>query len=89
MDKPGTDRRFFKNFSNIEPFSWKVILLLCLTVGMAPFSPEPHLWGKLKWIAGGANGMAWMDWFDFVFHGTPWLLLVIKTIHYLIKSKSQ
>ena len=38
----------------------KTILLLCLTLGLAPFFPEPHLWGKIKWIAGGANGMQLM-----------------------------
>lgn len=54
----------------------KLILLACLTLGLAPFVPEPHLWGKLKWVAGGANGMQFMDWFDLLMHGTPWLLLI-------------
>lgn len=48
----------------------------CLTLGLAPFLPEPHIWGKLKWIAGGAVGMKLMDWFDVVLHGFPWVLLV-------------
>lgn len=55
---------------------WKIIFLLCLTLGLAPFTPEPHLWGKLKWIAGGANGMALKDWLDVVMHGVPFLLLI-------------
>ncbi|MFD0798118.1 hypothetical protein ACFQZJ_11655 [Maribacter chungangensis] len=59
---------------------WKLILLLCLTLGLAPFFPEPHLWGKLKWIAGGANGMGALDWFDVLFHGFPFLLLIRKTV---------
>lgn len=50
-------------------------MLLCLTLGLAPFSPEPHLWGKLKWVAGGAIGMEFQDWFDVAFHGFPFLLL--------------
>ena len=54
----------------------KLIILLCLTLGLAPFFPEPHIWGKLKWIAGGANGMQLKDWFDVLFHGVPWLLLI-------------
>ena len=54
----------------------KTILILCLTLGLAPFFPEPHLWGKIKWIAGGANGMQLMDWFDVLLHGTPYLLLI-------------
>tara|TARA_R110002012_G_scaffold17930_5_gene66699 strand:+ start:11320 stop:11547 length:228 start_codon:yes stop_codon:yes gene_type:complete len=54
---------------------WKLLLLLCLTLGLAPFFPEPHVWGKLKWIAGGAHGMEIMDWFDLIFHGFPFILM--------------
>ncbi|AUC80704.1 hypothetical protein [Lacinutrix sp. Bg11-31] len=54
----------------------KITLLLCLTLGLAPFLPEPHLWGKLKWIFGGGNGMRIKDWFDVVLHGFPWVLLI-------------
>ena len=56
--------------------NWKLIIALCLTLGLAPFVPEPHIWGKLRWVAGGAHGMGPMDWFDLVFHGLPWLLLI-------------
>ena len=55
----------------------QTVVLLCLTLGLAPFFPEPHIWGKIKWIAGGANGMKLIDWGDFIFHGFPWLLLII------------
>lgn len=55
---------------------WKFVLLLCLTLGLAPFYPEPHIWGKIKWISGGAVGMKALDWFDVVLHGFPWVLLV-------------
>ena len=68
---------------------WKMVLLLCLTLGLAPFSPEPHLWGKIKWIIGGAEGMQWLDWFDLVLHGIPWVLLVriaFIRIRYFLKS---
>lgn len=55
---------------------YRVIILLCLTLGLAPFFPEPHIWGKLNWIVGGAVGMQLEDWFDVIFHGLPWLLLI-------------
>lgn len=55
---------------------WKLVVLLCLTLGLAPFFPEPHIWGKIKWIAGGAHGMQPLDWFDVVLHGFPWVLLL-------------
>ena len=55
---------------------WKFILVLCLTLGLAPFFPEPHIWGKLRWLASGAVGMQFIDWFDLVLHGFPWVLLL-------------
>ncbi|MEJ2584686.1 MAG: hypothetical protein P8Z38_06470 [Robiginitalea sp.] len=55
---------------------WRLVIFLCLTLGLAPYFPEPHLWGKLRWVAGGARGMAPIDWFDLLFHGVPWLLLI-------------
>jgi hypothetical protein len=64
---------------------WKILVLLCLTLGLAPFFPEPHIWGKLKWIFGGAAGMVLKDWFDVVLHGMPWILLGIYGVKKLLK----
>ena len=55
---------------------WKLILAACLLIGLAPYTPEPHVWGKLRWVAGGAIGMKAMDWGDLLLHGFPWLLLL-------------
>jgi hypothetical protein len=55
---------------------WKFVIFASLTLGLAPFFPEPHIWGKLKWIWGGAVGMGPMDWFDVLLHGWPWVLLI-------------
>ena len=55
--------------------NWQLVLMACLTLGLAPFFPEPHVWGKLKWVLGGAVGMKPMDWFDLLMHGTPFVLL--------------
>jgi hypothetical protein len=55
---------------------WRLILLLCLTLGLAPFFPEPHIFGKLRWLAGGADGMALKDYFDVLLHGFPFVLLI-------------
>jgi hypothetical protein len=50
-------------------------VLLAATLGLAPFTPEPHVLGKLRWVAGGATGMGLMDWGDLAMHGAPWLWL--------------
>jgi len=53
-----------------------LLLLASLTLGLAPFFPEPHLVGKLRWVTGGAVGMQAADWFDLALHATPWVLLL-------------
>ena len=63
-------------------------LVISLTLGLAPFSPEPHIWGKLKWIIGGANGMQLVDWFDTVMHGFPWVMLIKSIINSVTTKKS-
>lgn len=55
---------------------WKLVIMACLLLGLAPFVPEPHLLGKLRWVAGGAIGMQPMDWFDLAWHSLPWVLLL-------------
>ncbi len=55
--------------------SWHMPLIASLTLGLAPFLPEPHLVGKLRWVMGGADGMAMRDWGDLLMHGAPWLWL--------------
>lgn len=64
-----------------------MIVVLCLTLGLAPLLPEPHIVGKIRWIAGGAIGMQALDWFDALFHGFPWILLVVSIV-IRIKSRS-
>jgi hypothetical protein len=60
--------------------NWKIWLVVSLTLGLAPFVPEPHLFGKVHWVLGGAEGMKSMDWFDLVQHGAPWLLFLRAAI---------
>jgi hypothetical protein len=54
-----------------------ILILLCLTLGLAPFLPEPHIWEKLKMLASGTLTRP-IDIFDLLMHGAPWLLLLLK-----------
>ncbi len=63
-------------------------LVLCLTLGLAPFVPEPHLLGKWRWVTGGAVGMQMMDWFDLILHGWPWVYLLVLLLIYVRKHFS-
>ncbi len=55
------------------------LLLLCLTLGLAPFTPEPHVWEKLKMLTAGTLSNP-VDIFDLVMHGLPFILLLLKLI---------
>ncbi len=66
-----------------------LLVLACLTLGLAPFAPEPHVWEKLKWVANGATGMVWYDWFDLLLHGSPWVLLGIGVVGKFSKFKQE
>jgi hypothetical protein len=72
-------------------FSFPFLLMLSLSLGLAPFFPEPHIVGKIRWLMGGAVGMGPIDWGDLLLHGTPWMLLVLKssyTVGIKFKNKS-
>mgnify|MGYP006272259823 CR=1 FL=1 len=54
-----------------------LLLIIALTLGLAPFLPEPHVWEKLKMLAAGELVRP-IDIFDLLLHGVPWLLLLAK-----------
>jgi hypothetical protein len=60
----------------IAKMPWGLLIVACLTLGLAPFSP-PHIWEKLQMLFKGQLVRP-IDWFDLVLHGTPWLLLILK-----------
>ncbi len=73
--------------------NWKIFLLASLTLGLAPFNP-PHIVGKIQWILGGGafsgeHKMQFMDLYDVVLHGTPWVLLLISIVLNLFASQAK
>ncbi|MBS1202562.1 MAG: uncharacterized protein H6R22_1071 [Chromatiaceae bacterium] len=54
-----------------------LLLIAALTLGLAPFAPEPHVWEKLRMLAAGTLSRP-IDIFDLLLHVTPWLLLLLK-----------
>ncbi len=52
-------------------------LLIAATLGLAPFTPEPHVLEKLRMLAMGTLARP-IDIFDLALHGLPWLLLFSK-----------
>jgi hypothetical protein len=62
----------------IANLPWSVVILLCLTLGLAPFAP-PHLFEKIQMLINGELKRG-IDWFDLILHGAPWALLIAKAI---------
>jgi hypothetical protein len=58
-----------------------------LTLGLAPFTPEPHVFEKLRAIAGGAEGMAVIDFFDLAMHGSPWVWLAVVAAQLVLPQR--
>ncbi len=63
----------------IDQIPLTTLIIIALLLGLAPFTPEPHVWEKLKMLAAGELSKP-IDIFDLVMHGTPWLLLGIKLV---------
>ena len=63
----------------LDTISWPVVIVLCLTLGLAPWVPEPHIVEKTRMLFNGELTRA-IDIFDMLFHAVPWLLLVVKAV---------
>ncbi len=62
----------------IDNLDWILVIVACLTLGLAPFTP-PHIVEKLQMLAKGKLVKP-VDWFDLLFHGVPWILLIVKAV---------
>ena len=65
--------------SFLDKLPLALLVLASLTLGLAPFAPEPHLWEKLKLLAAGGLVRP-TDIFDLVLHAAPWVLLLGKLV---------
>lgn len=68
----------------LSKLPWGLLILACLTLGLAPFAP-PHIWEKLQMLVKGRLVRP-IDWFDFLLHGTPWVLLILKAVAALLRK---
>ncbi len=56
---------------------YMLLVPLALFLALAPFTPEPHLWEKLKMLFAGTLVRP-IDIFDLFLHGTPLVILLLK-----------
>lgn len=71
----------------INQLPWLVIIILTITLGLAPYSPQPHIIEKLILLTNGQLSTP-VDIFDFLMHLSPFILLTLKIIISL-KDKAQ
>ncbi|MGE4542465.1 MAG: hypothetical protein AB7D06_00015 [Pedobacter sp.] len=69
----------------MDKLDWGIVLILCATLGLAPFSP-PHIVEKLSMLRRGVL-IKPLDWFDLFLHGFPWILLLFKIIAVSINKR--
>ncbi|HEY8595955.1 MAG TPA: hypothetical protein VIL84_12000 [Devosiaceae bacterium] len=63
----------------LDSVSLPIVIMAALTLGLAPFVPEPHIVEKLRMLAAGQLVRP-VDMFDLVLHAAPWLLLALKLV---------
>ena len=72
----------------LDQISWPIAIIAALTLGLAPFFPEPHIWEKLKMLASGTLTRP-LDMFDLALHAAPWLLVLAKLARVLTTGSGQ
>jgi len=63
-------------------------IISSLTLGLAPFTPEPHIWKQFLNLKLGRE-MLFMDWIDILLHGAPWIFLIVVLISMLRKKRTK
>ncbi|MEP3436095.1 MAG: hypothetical protein ABJN75_04840 [Hoeflea sp.] len=70
----------------LDQMSWPIVILACLTLGLAPFVPEPHIWEKLKMLTAGTL-IKPIDIFDLLMHAAPFILAGLKLAAMALRAK--
>ena len=72
----------------LDQIPFTLALMMCLTLGLAPFAPEPHVVEKLRMLVAG-DLVRPVDMFDLLMHGAPWLVLVAKLMRLGLVQKNE
>lgn len=65
--------------SFLDQIPLSILVVACLTLGLAPFVPEPHIWEKLKMLVAG-DLVKPIDMFDLALHAAPFVVLGLKLL---------
>jgi hypothetical protein len=65
------------------PFS--LLVVACLTLGLAPFNP-PHLSEKIQMLLAGGLTRP-IDIFDLLLHASPFIVMLAKSVRMLLTKR--
>lgn len=63
----------------LDQIPWWAAIAAALTLGLAPFVPEPHIVEKLRMLIQGTLTRP-LDIFDLLMHAAPWLVVIAKAV---------
>ena len=64
-----------------------IVIVMALSLGLAPFIPEPHVLEKMRMLFAGTLHKP-VDIGDLLMHGAPWILLSLKLASLGLSKKS-
>ena len=70
-------RKRNKKMHLLDKIPYSLLIILSLTLGLAPFTPAPHLIEKIDMLV-TSNLSKPLDIFDLIMHSSPIVLLVMK-----------
>ena len=67
----------------LDNMPWQILIIGSLTLGLAPFIPEPHLFEKIRMLFQGTLSRP-LDIFDLCMHAAFPVLLLLKALRSLV-----
>lgn len=61
----------------LKDIPYSILVPVALVLGLSPFTPEPHLFEKLRMLVAGQLVRP-IDIFDLLLHSSPMILLLLK-----------
>lgn len=71
----------------LNKIPYPLLIILSLTLGLAPFVPMPHLFEKMRMLLNGELVRP-LDIFDLLMHASPVLLLIVKVGHMIASNRN-
>ena len=69
----------------IRKLPWTVLIIGSLSLGLAPFTPQPHLFEKIQMLINGELTQT-VDIFDFLLHALFPIMLITKAVFSVRKN---